>query len=143
MNQPQLLLSILLPLVVVKCQFNCGHASSNHPSLYFRIKHNGIRHLLYSTYEDMLRDAECWDCSIKEKHNQQSSLVKEEDEAQQPVVKVRVKPIIKDEYKPIMNKESSSGRSESKPRSFVIQLNNLDVYVRVVDCLEKSIIDDN
>ena len=68
--------------------------------------------------------------------------MKEEDEEQQSVVKVQVKPI-KNEYKPIMNKESSSGRSESKPRSFVIQLNNLDVYVRVVDCLEKSIIDDN
>ena len=32
------------------------------------------------TYEDMLRDEECWDDTIKEKNNKQPFLMKEEDE---------------------------------------------------------------
>ena len=38
-----------------------------------------MTHPPYLTYEDMLRDAECWDDSIKEKYNQQPAWVKEEE----------------------------------------------------------------
>ena len=41
-----------------------------------------MHHPPYMTHEDMLRDAECWGDTIKEKYNQQPALVKEEYEEQ-------------------------------------------------------------
>ena len=45
-----------------------------------------MTHPPYMTYADMLRDAVCWDDSIKEKYGQQLSAVKDEDE-QQRIIK--------------------------------------------------------
>ena len=42
-----------------------------------------LTHPPYLTYEDMLRDAERWDDSIKERYNQQPSSIKEEEEEPQ------------------------------------------------------------
>ena len=53
-----------------------------------------MTHPPYSTYENMLRDAECWDDAIKEKNNQQQSLVNEEEQR-----------MIKEEYEPITKEE--------------------------------------
>ena len=96
-----------------------------------------MAHPPYLTYEDMLRDAECWGDSIKEKYNQQQSLVKEEEE-QQRKIKEEHEPITKEEYEPKVNEVQliSSKRSESKQRSFVIKRGSLDVCLRLVDCLD-------
>ena len=93
-------------------------------------------HPPYSTYECMLRDAECWDDSIKKKYNQQLALVKEEE--QQRKIEEEYEPITIEEYKPMVSEvqPTSSERSESKQRMFVIQLDNLDVFLRLVDCLD-------
>ena len=91
-----------------------------------------MTHPPYSTNEDMLRDAECWDDSIKEKYNQQPASVKEEDDEH--------KPIIKEEYEAITKEESEPMVNEDKPTSsFVIQRNSLDVCLRLVDCLDNRL----
>ena len=86
-----------------------------------------MAHPPYMTYEYMLWDADCWDDSIKDKYNQQSASVKEEEE-QQRMIKEKYEPITKEEDEPIVNVDqpTSNKLSESKPRSFVIQLNSLD-----------------
>ena len=96
-----------------------------------------MTHPPYPTYEDMLRDAECWDDSIKEKYNQKPALVKEEDEEQR-IIKEDHKPITKEEYEPMVNEDqpTSSKPSQSIQRSFVIQLESLDVCLRLVDCID-------
>ena len=80
-----------------------------------------MTHPPYLIYEDMLRDEECWDESIKEKYNQQSLVS----------VKVKVEPIMKEEA---LDEDDQLTSSESKERSMVIQLNTLDVNVFLVDC---------
>ena len=90
-----------------------------------------MQHPPYLTYEDMLRDEEYWDDSIKEKYSPQSTSVKEEDEAQKPIVKQES--IVKEHQQP-----SSIGRFELKPRSNVLQLRMLDVGVFLVDCLNNE-----
>ena len=93
-----------------------------------------MAHPPYLTYEDMLRDEECWDASIKEKYNQQPAWVKEE-EGQQSTKKIEIEPIIKEEVLSEDDQSSSSGRHESETRIIVIQSNSLDLYVHLVDCL--------
>ena len=99
-----------------------------------------MKHPPYLTYEHMLRDAECWDDSIKQKYNQQPSLVKEEDE-QQSIVKMELEPITKEGVQPIVNEEdqpSSSGQFDLNPRNILMQRSCLDVRVCLVDCLREE-----
>ena len=95
-----------------------------------------MTHPPYLTYEDMLRDEDYWDESIKEKYNQQHWLVKEEDDTQeqQQLVKIKVEPIIKEETLNEEDQPTSSGRYENELRSIVISLNCLNVHVSLVDC---------
>ena len=99
-----------------------------------------LTHPTYSTYENMLRDENYWDNSIKEKYNQQQSSVKEEKNGHQRTIKEENELITKEEYEPKVNEDqpTSSKPSQSIQRSFVIQLDSLDVCLRLVDCLENE-----
>ena len=88
-----------------------------------------VTHPPYLTYKDMLRDADCWSDSIKEKYNQQPSSVNNERVNKQ-------QRMIKEEYEPIKKEENEPIVGEDQPTSFVIQRDGFNVYLRLVDCLE-------
>ena len=100
-----------------------------------------MTHPPYCTYEEMLRDENYWDDSLKDKQQQRHLLVKEEDHYQEQksiVKRIKVEPIIKEEKMNEEDQPTSSGRYADEPRSIVIPRNCLDVYVSLVDCQHKA-----
>ena len=89
---------------------------------------------IWNSLGKVLGDDKNLDDSTKE--NQQHSLVKEEDDDDnhQPLVKIKVEPIMKEEKFNEEDQPTSSGRYEDERRSIVIQRNCLDVRVSLIDC---------